>query len=62
MKIVKFRNGDSLKVSQEVANLINLRLTLTEGAKQWQTFSDSKNSDVVHIINMSEIIFISDSQ
>ena len=53
MKVI-FNNGKSIKITQEVADIINKRLM--EGCSEWQTFSD--NNQVFLMINLSQISFI----
>jgi hypothetical protein len=53
---IYFKNGEKVKVTQEVVDCINKRLI--EGtAAQWQSFADEKGM-VYLIINLSEVSFI----
>lgn len=52
---IKFKNGDTIDVSQDVANLIGKRMM--EGAKPFQVFFDENNKTFL-IINLGEIVYI----
>jgi len=58
MKIIAFKNGDKIKVIDDIANVISERLT-GKGAKDWQTFTDPNNKDFLLIFNLSEVNYIS---
>jgi uncharacterized protein YlzI (FlbEa/FlbD family) len=55
MKTITFNNGKTLKVSQEVANIIKDRII--SGGKNFQCFSQ-ESDNVSIIINVSEICFL----
>ncbi len=52
---IKFKNGDTLDVSQDVVDLIGKRIM--EGTKQFQVFFDENNKTFL-IINLEEILYI----
>jgi hypothetical protein len=54
-KTITFKNNKTLKVTQEVANIIHKRIT--EGCKTFQCIEDENNNSY-QIINVSEIICI----
>ena len=53
---IHFKNGKTLEISQEIAEIINTRIL--QGCNKYQTFSD-KFKKLVMIVNLEEIIYIS---
>ena len=54
-KTITFKNGKTILVTQDVANILHKRIV--EGCNNFQCFEDeNKNSD--RIINISEIVCI----
>mgnify|MGYP000388363379 len=54
-KTITFKNGKTMLVTQDVANILHKRIV--EGCNNFQCFEDeNKNSD--RIINISEIVCI----
>lgn len=57
MLTVHFKTGQTLDISQEAANI--LRETLFDGAKRFQIFYDDLTKNVIHIIDVEEVVCIS---
>ena len=53
---ITFKNGKTLIVPKEIANILYNRIT--EGCKDFQCFWDDKYSECTYIINVSEIAFM----
>ena len=53
--IIHFKNGKTLEISQEIAELINTRIL--QGYNKYQTFSD-KSGKLVLVVNLEEIVYI----
>ena len=52
---IHFKNGKTLDVSQEIAELINTRIL--QGYNKYQTFSD-KSGKLILVVNLEEIVYI----
>ena len=53
--IVHFKNGKTLKISQQIAEIINTRIL--QGYNKYQTFSD-RSGKLVLVVNLEEIVYI----
>lgn len=53
--IVKFKSGNSIKVTQFVANALKDRVLSPSGAKDFQFFSEEQSEDTALCIKLSEV-------
>ena len=53
--IIHFKNGKTLEISQEIAEIINTRIL--QGCNSYQTFSNASGK-LVLIVNLEEIVYI----
>ena len=53
--IIHFKNGKTLQISQEIAEIINTRIL--QGCNKYQTFSDTSGK-LVLIVNLEEVVYI----
>lgn len=52
---IHFKNGKTLDVSQEIAEIINTRIL--QGCNKYQTFS-GKSGKLILVVNLEEIVYI----
>lgn len=55
---IKFKDGTETIVSKEIAKIIGKNLTNSGGAATFQVFTDEVTTEVIAIINLSEILYI----
>lgn len=56
MKIISFKNGDKVKISDEILDkLYESVVKRPEGAKNFQFFRDEKSGETLLVVNLSEI-------
>jgi hypothetical protein len=53
---ITFKNGKTLALPKEVANILYNRITV--GCSDFQCFWDDQNSECTYIISVSEIAFM----
>lgn len=63
IRILEFKNGSKIKISVEVANILNDRICGSGGALDMQCFKDAEdNGDTKLIIRLSEVAAIYDNE
>lgn len=57
--IVHLTNGKSFHIGDKVAKILREKILETQGAKQWQIFSNEKD-EIILMINLNEVTHIID--
>jgi len=58
MKIVQFKNGDKIKVADEVANVVSKNIITKDGVRNWQTFTEQSTGEFILMFNLNEVVAI----